>query len=53
MKLSVRKPPSRSDVVQLVMAMCSRERLAELAHEKGLKVGKQMSKKELCEAILT
>jgi hypothetical protein len=53
MKPAVMKPPSSEQIRDLVMQMCTRERLAELAEQKGIKDAQQMSKQELCRAILS
>ena len=51
MKIDVKKPPSRKDILQLMMAMCTREHLEKAARKKGMKVTPKMTKQDLCKAL--
>ena len=52
MKLIVKSPPSREQIEQFVMQICSRKTLVELAMQKGLKDVQHMTKQQLCEVVL-
>ena len=52
MKQHMQQTPSREQVRRFIMEICTRERLAELATEKGVKNAARMSKRQLCDALI-